>query len=173
MVWVSTRWLKLRQRGIARFVSIPIVFLIGFICTVSASGASLSSNRAWIPERLAFANESAFSPKTVPDTTPDVCPDPNGDPLGPGNASADLVVKNGTCMVNAGTYMYHNINIVKGGTLQFSDANITLNAANIIIENQGTMRAGSVDCHRRYNPDHRAAHDPSLWSKSRAGWSGS
>ena len=145
MVWVSTRWLKLRQRGIARFVSISIVFLIGFICTVSASGASLASNRGSIPECIAFANDSAFSPKTVQDTTPDVCPDPNGDPLGPGNASADLVVKNGTCMVNAGTYMYHNINIVKGGTLQFSDANITLNAANIIIENQGTMRAGSVD----------------------------
>ena len=76
---------------------------------------------------------------------PDVCPDANNDPLGPGNASVDLVVKNGTCVVNAGSYMYHNINIIKGGILQFSDAKITLNAANIIIENQGTMRAGTVD----------------------------
>ena len=48
-------------------------------------------------------------------------------------------------MVNAGSYMYRNINIAQGGTLQFSDAMITLEAANIIIENQGTLRAGSVD----------------------------
>jgi hypothetical protein len=75
---------------------------------------------------------------------PPPCPNPNGsDLLGPGNASEDLVVKNGTCMVQAGTYLYHNINIIKGGTLQFADAAITLSAANIIIENQGTMRAGA------------------------------
>ena len=70
------------------------------------------------------------------------------------------------------TYMYHNINIIKGGILQFSDANITLNAANIIIENQGTMRAGSVDSTTAsYNSDCGTAHDSSLRSKSRAGWS--
>ena len=78
-------------------------------------------------------------------TNDETCPNPNGDPLGPGNAAVDLVVKNGTCMVNAGPYMYHNINILNGGILQFSDAKIDLNAANIIIENGGTMRAGTVD----------------------------
>src|SRR3984957_5249673 len=148
MARVSTRWNKAGRCGIARFLLVTIVFSIGFICTVSATGASLSSNRASIPECLASASDASFSRKrlpALPDVTPDVCPDPTNDPLGPGNASADLVVKNGTCVVNAGSYMYHNINIVKGGTLQFSDANITLNAANIIIENQGTMRAGSVD----------------------------
>jgi hypothetical protein len=51
MAWVSTRWLKLRQRGIDQFVSISIVFFIGFICAVSASGASLLSNRASIRVR--------------------------------------------------------------------------------------------------------------------------
>jgi hypothetical protein len=45
--------------------------------------------------------------------------------------------------MNAGSYMYHDINIIKDGILQFSDANITLNAADIIVENQGTMRAGA------------------------------
>jgi hypothetical protein len=144
MAWVSTRWTKAGLGGIARFLSISIVFSIGFVCTVSASGAALSSN----PERLAFADDSSFARRrlpTFPDAMPDVCPDTNNDPLGPGTASVDLVVKNGTCVVNAGSYMYHNINIIKGGILQFSDAKITLNAANIIIENQGTMRAGTVD----------------------------
>jgi hypothetical protein len=148
MAWVSTRWLKFGQRGIVQFVSIAIVFFIGFVCAVSASGASLSSNRAAIPEYLASASEVSLLPgraRPVTDATDETCPDPNGDPLGPGNAAVDLVVQNGTCVVNAGSYMYHNINIIKGGILQFSDAKIILNAANIIIENQGTMRAGSVD----------------------------
>ena len=149
MTWVSTRWLKLRQRGIAQFVSISIVLLVGFICTVSASGASLSSNRASIPERMASADDMSFSPnlvRTIPDATTTDCPDPKaGNILGPGTANSDLVVAGGTCMVNGGTYMYRNINIIKGGTLQFNDAGILLYAANIIIENHGTMRAGSVD----------------------------
>src|SRR5579862_6460641 len=155
MAWVSTRWLKLRQHGFAQFLSIAIVSFFGFVCTVSASGASLSSNRGSIPETLAFASYGSFSSdrerifQTGNETT---CPDPNGDPLGPGTATVDLVVENGTCVVNAGTYMYHNINIIKGGTLQFRDANITLNAANIIIENQGTMRAGSVDASGNITP---------------------
>ncbi|MFZ0680711.1 G8 domain-containing protein [Candidatus Binatus sp.] len=155
MAWVSTRWLKLRQRGIAQFVSIAIVSFFGFICTVSASGASFSSNRASVPERLAFASDTALSSErdqTFQTGSGATCPDPNGDPLGPGTATVDLVVENGTCVVNAGTYLYHNINIIKGGTLQFSDANITLNAANIIIENQGTMRAGSVDATGNITP---------------------
>ncbi len=149
MAWVSTGWLKARSRRIARFVSITIVFSIGFICTVSAGGPSHSSNRASIPEFLASASDTSLSTErrqAFPTANnDDTCPDANGDPLGPGNAAVDLVVKNGTCMVNAGPHMYHNINIIKGGTLQFSDAAIDLYAANIIIENQGTMRAGSVD----------------------------
>ncbi|MGA7870295.1 MAG: G8 domain-containing protein [Candidatus Binatus sp.] len=133
MAWVSTRWFKTGSRAIAQFVSIAIVLSFGFICTVSASGAS--SDTSLSPKRLL----------TSPDATTDTCPDPNGDPLGPGNAGVDLLVTGGTCMVNTGSYMYRNINIIKGGTLQFNDAAIDLYAANIIIENAGTMRAGSVD----------------------------
>src|SRR5258708_26531724 len=148
MVWVSTRWLKLRQRGIAQFLSISIVFSIGFMCTVSSNGGALSSNRASIPERLAFAGDTSFSAKrirTIPDATDTECPDPKaGNTLGPGTADSDLVVAGGTCMVNSGTYMYRNINIIKGGTLQFSDPAIILYAANIIIQDNGTIRAGTV-----------------------------
>jgi hypothetical protein len=64
--------------------------------------------------------------------------------MGPGNADTDLLVIGGTCTVNAGTYKYSNINVVEGGTLLFSDATIDLWARNIIVENTGTVRAGSV-----------------------------
>src|SRR5262249_30871543 len=64
-------------------------------------------------------------------------------------ASADLAVLGGVCTVNPGaTYMYRNINIYDGGQLVFGDGNgaqTDLWAANIIVEDKGTMRAGSVD----------------------------
>ncbi len=144
---ISTGWLNAHQRVIARFGAVAIFSSLGLICTVSASG---SSNRATIPEcLLASASETSLSPRRLASssaTAPVECPDTNGDPLGPGNATADLLVTGGVCNVaTAGTYMYHNINIIKGGTLQFADAAIDLYAANIIIENTGTMRAGTVD----------------------------
>jgi len=126
---------------IARLGSFAIVLSLALIFTVSASG---SSNRPTIPECVASARDTSFSPDRLPtmaDVTTTTCG--NG-ALGPGNAGSDLVV-NGTCTVSAGTYMYRNINIVSGGTLQFNDAAIDLWAANIIIENNGTMIAGSVD----------------------------
>ena len=62
MVWVSTRWFKTGRRGIARFVSISIVSLLGFICTVSAGGAPSSPSRGSSPEYLASASDvSPFS----------------------------------------------------------------------------------------------------------------
>src|SRR5712672_2491255 len=66
------------------------------------------------------------------------------DTMGPGNADTDLLVIGGTCGVNAGTYMYSSINIINGGVLQFNDAKIDLWARNIIVEDTGTLRAGSV-----------------------------
>ena len=187
-VWVVSRngrWLgfqpvgsKLRQRGIAQFVSIAIVSFFGFICAVSATGASFSSNRASVPERLAFASDTSFSSdRHQTFQTPMQTRHARitmATHLDPAPPTVDLVVKNGTCVVNAGSYMYHNINIIKGGILQFSDANITLNAANIIIENQGTMRAGSVDANTgNITPITGPLDDSPLWRKSRAGrrWS--
>src|SRR6266478_445700 len=67
------------------------------------------------------------------------------DTMGPGNADTDLLVLGGTCTVNAGIYKYSSINVISGGILQFSDATIDLWARNIIVENNGTVRAGKVD----------------------------
>src|SRR4029077_1860347 len=66
------------------------------------------------------------------------------DTMGPGNADTDLLVIGGTCTVNAGTYMYSSINVISGGVLNFSDAKIDLWARNIIVENTGPVRAGTV-----------------------------
>lgn len=100
--------------------------------------------RAFLPIVAAAFLIAAPLVKSI-SAAPVPCPDADNNPLGTGNAGDDLLVSGGTCTVNAGTYMYRNINITSGGVLHFSDAKIDLWAANIIIEDKGTMRAGSVD----------------------------
>ncbi len=56
---------------------------------------------------------------------------------------ADLLI-DVPCTVNAGTYHYHDVNIIKGGSLQFSDAVINFWAHGILIEDQGSLIAGVV-----------------------------
>lgn len=63
--------------------------------------------------------------------------------LPPGNGG-DLVVNTGTCMVVQGTYRYHNVNIYGGGTLQFADAKIDFWAESILVENRGSLIAGTT-----------------------------
>ena len=62
-----------------------------------------------------------------------------------GDGTQDVqVVGPGTCFVNAGTYGYNNINIYNGGSLQFVDnGNTDLWAANILVENNSSLIAGS------------------------------
>src|SRR5579875_2853894 len=65
-----------------------------------------------------------------------------GGPLGPGTGG-DLEVT-GPCTVAAGTYQYRNVNIYAGGSLTFSDAVIDFWAQSILVENHGSLVAGSV-----------------------------
>jgi len=62
---------------------------------------------------------------------------PNGD-------GGDLIVSTGTCTVKAGTYQYHNVNIISGGTLLFTDTQIDFWAESILVENTGSLIAGST-----------------------------
>lgn len=71
-------------------------------------------------------------------------------PTGSMASPTDLIVS-GPCEVtggsggagNATTYYYGNINIIKGGSLNFDDAQIDFWASSIIVENQGSLIAGS------------------------------
>ncbi len=62
-----------------------------------------------------------------------------------GDGTQDVqVVGPGVCTVGMGTYYYHNFNIYNGGTLQFlDDGNIDLWAANILVENNSSLLAGT------------------------------
>ena len=60
----------------------------------------------------------------------------------PAGGGEDLVVS-GTCTVPAGVYHYGNVNIIGGGTLEFGDAIVDFWAKSILIENGGTLSAGS------------------------------
>jgi cell migration-inducing and hyaluronan-binding protein len=63
----------------------------------------------------------------------------------PPGTGGDLIVSGpGTCTVNAGTYLYHNVNIILGGTLLFTDAKIDFWAESILVENTGSLIAGKT-----------------------------
>ncbi len=65
-------------------------------------------------------------------------------PPGSSQDPPDLVVNTGTCIVKAGTYHYHNVNVYGGGTLEFVDGgNIDFWAESILVENNGTLIAGN------------------------------
>ncbi|HSC33830.1 MAG TPA: pentapeptide repeat-containing protein, partial [Thermodesulfobacteriota bacterium] len=61
--------------------------------------------------------------------------------IAPGNGE-DLDVT-GACTVGAGTYHYRNVHIYNGGSLTFDDAVIHFWAYNILVENNGSLIAGS------------------------------
>jgi cell migration-inducing and hyaluronan-binding protein len=70
-------------------------------------------------------------------------------PLPAGNATTDLEVT-GPCEVKAGTYTFRNVNIYRkagaatgGGALTFDDANTNFFAESIVVENHGSLIAGS------------------------------
>jgi hypothetical protein len=57
---------------------------------------------------------------------------------------SDLVVKK-DCTVGPGTYKFGDVYIVVGGTLRFQDATIDFWASNILVENGGSLIAGSPE----------------------------
>ncbi|MFZ1886461.1 MAG: G8 domain-containing protein [Candidatus Binataceae bacterium] len=74
----------------------------------------------------------------------------NSGTLTSGDATTDLQVT-GPCEVTGGTYVFHSVNIYStnpgvtpGGTLTFDDAVTNFYAENIVIENGGSLIAGST-----------------------------
>lgn len=62
----------------------------------------------------------------------------------PAGTGGDLIVSGpGTCTVSSGTYQYHNVNVILGGTLLFTDTKIDFWAESILVENTGSLIAGS------------------------------
>ena len=60
----------------------------------------------------------------------------------PSQPGSDLLV-NVACQVGAGTYQFGNVNVVAGGSLIFADATIDFWARSILVENDGSLIAGS------------------------------
>ncbi|MGH7909334.1 MAG: pentapeptide repeat-containing protein, partial [Thermodesulfobacteriota bacterium] len=61
--------------------------------------------------------------------------------LNPGNGE-DIVIT-APCSVGGGNYQYGNINILKDGSLDFDDKNIDFWAKSILVENGGSLTAGT------------------------------
>jgi hypothetical protein len=75
------------------------------------------------------------------------CP-PSGMLLPGGSPTTDLVI-NTPCRVvglpgGVGVYVFHNVNVVAGGTLTFEDTRIDFHAESIIVENGGKLEAGTI-----------------------------
>lgn len=69
------------------------------------------------------------------------CPDGMMDQL-PAGTGEDLEVV-GACTVGPGTYHYGDVNVLAGGTLTFTDSEIEFWATSILVENDGTLTAGT------------------------------
>ena len=74
---------------------------------------------------------------------------------------ADLLVK-GPCEVQAGTYKFKDVHILAKGVLTFDDANIDFWARNILVENDGSLIAGSPEAPIGTNGSTLTIH---LWGK--------
>ena len=65
-----------------------------------------------------------------------------------GNVDTDLEINGVSCSVDGsvanGTYVYRNVNIWGGGSLNFSDAKINFHAHSILVENGGSLIAGGT-----------------------------
>ncbi len=65
-----------------------------------------------------------------------------------GNIDTDLQINGTSCLVdgsvNGGTYVYRNVNIWGGGSLNFADAKINFHAHSILVENGGSLIAGGA-----------------------------
>ncbi len=70
----------------------------------------------------------------------------NGGILPPGSVDTDLQIDGVSCVVDGkvdtGTYVYRNVNIWGGGSLNFADTKIDFHAHSILVENGGSLIAG-------------------------------
>ena len=89
--------------------------------------------------RLAVFAALLAAPLATLGQLPSTC---TGEVLAPTLGSQDLLVDKPMC-VNQGTYKFADVHVIDGGVLQFSDAVIDFWAANILVENGGTLRAGT------------------------------
>jgi G8 domain len=97
--------------------------------------------------------------------TPMVCTTgalPHGSKASP----PDLVVTTGTCIVGLGTYYFHNINIFGGGKLQFADALTDFWAESILVQNNGSLTAGTTGAPIGTAGGHVTIH---LWGPDQGG----
>jgi hypothetical protein len=81
-------------------------------------------------------------PTALPPTfTTNTCPSGT---LTAGGADVDLDLSGHMCTVGGlvSTYIFHNVNIHDGGILRFLDQQTDFYAENILVENNGTLRAG-------------------------------
>ncbi len=114
--------------------------LLAFVCAVLTGSPCVAADRS--PHKADARNPKTRKPSAITCSSGESLP-PNGD------GTQDVqVVGPGTCFVFPGTYMFNNINIYNGGAgggvLQFMDSgNIDLWAANILVENNSSLIAGS------------------------------
>src|SRR5450755_2151253 len=98
-------------------------------------------------------------------TTPLVCMT-GALPKGSQTSPPDIVVASGTCTVGPGEYYFHNINILGGGQLHFTDAGIEFWAESILIQNSGSLTAGTTSAPIGTAGGHITIH---LWGPDQGG----
>lgn len=82
-----------------------------------------------------------------------------------GSADTNLILTS-RCVVEGGTYQFADVHILSGGVLTFKDADIDFWAANILIENGGSLVAGSPEAPFGTNGGTLTIH---LWGEDQTG----
>ncbi len=87
-------------------------------------------------------------------------------PKGSMTNPTDLVVATGTCTVGAGQYYFHNVNIFGGGHLLFADTVTDFWAESILVQNSGSLTAGTPSTPIGSAGGHLTIH---LWGPDQGG----
>jgi hypothetical protein len=126
------------QRHLHPFLAIPRSTSVSLLVRLTRERVALSVIGIACLAALLCSSVSAFA---------EGCPT-GGELLPGGSTSTDLVI-NTTCRVvglsgGVGVYVFHNVNIIAGGSLEFEDTRIDFHAESIIVESGGKLVAGTV-----------------------------
>jgi len=130
--WSGTRIARVKDL-------IPIAILASLIAIMPGIANKQAALLAPAAAATVPADDTCSGGKLVPGD-PDIVPDPAPDLI----VTKACAVPGGPAGVNkANHYYYHNVHILDGGSLNFADAQIDFWASSMLVENAGSLIAGS------------------------------
>lgn len=137
----------------SRIVNLVAASLLLALCGCGGAPTSMPATLHEQMQSVTLARSTPQSqppmrqPVARPDLSYDNCQGGTLDQGAPlGQLGPDLVIASMTCTVDGqhGPYNFHNVYILGGGTLAFSNATMDFYAANVVVENSGALQATGI-----------------------------